>query len=127
MAIVNEEKSWLEWLVFGLSSILILMVFVYLVRDACKDQGRPPDLRIELGSSVSSSHGFVVPVSVTNKGDQIAQAIEIEISTLQESRQVATLNFEFLSSGETQKGWVGFSGSPTHELASRVVGYRTSE
>ena len=52
MRIVNEEKSWLEWVVFGLSCVLIVCVVGYLVSDAMADANLPPDLRITLGQPV---------------------------------------------------------------------------
>ena len=122
MNIVSEEKSWLEWTVFAVSCILIVVLLGYLVKDAVSDDGAPPDLRIELGQPEASAHGFVVPVAVTNKGDQTARAVELEVSS---DSQTATLTYDFLSADEVRQGWVGFSGEPSTELRSRVVGYRT--
>lgn len=121
MKIVNEEKSWLEWVVFALSSLLIVVVVGYLIRDAMKDAGLPPDLRVSLGQPTPAAHGYVVPVNVINKGDQTAQAVELEITSGDED---ATLTYDFLSSGETRDGWVGFSKKPDGPLTARVVGYR---
>lgn len=121
MKIVNEEKSWLEWVVFALSSLLITVVVGYLVMDAVKDAGLPPDLRVTIGQPVPSAHGYAVPVKVVNHGDQTAQAVELEIKSGDED---ATLTYDFLSSGEQRDGWVGFSAKPAEALTARVVGYR---
>lgn len=121
MKIVNEEKSWLEWVVFVLSCILIVSVVGYLVSDAVADHNLPPDLRITLGQPVPSAHGYSVPVKVQNHGDQTAQAVELEIKSGDEE---ATLTYDFLSSGEVRNGWVGFSKKPGEPLTARVVGYR---
>jgi uncharacterized protein (TIGR02588 family) len=123
MKIVSEEKSWLEWVVFAFSSLLILVLLGYLVYDARTDQRRPPDLRITLGQPTPSSHGYLVPVHVTNAGDQTAQAVELEIVSGGEEPQSATLTYDFLASGEQRHGWVGFSREPVG-LRGRVVGYR---
>ena len=124
MKIVNEEKSWLEWVVFALSLILILGVVGYLLHDATTDEGRPPDLRVSIGLPATAAHGYVVPITVTNAGDQTAQAVELEISTEGAAPEQATLTYDFLSSGEEREGWVGFAGKPEGKLTARVVGYR---
>jgi uncharacterized protein (TIGR02588 family) len=124
MSIVSEEKSWLEWVVFAISALLILGLVVYLVKDAIQDKQRPPDLRISLGQPVPSAHGYVVPVAVANAGDETAQAVELEISTGGDKPEHATLTYDFLSSGEEREGWVGFTGKPEGRLSARVVGYR---
>ncbi len=121
MKIVNEQKSWLEWVVFILSAMLIVTVVGYLINDAISDANLPPDLRITLGQPIPSAHGFVVPINVVNKGDQTAQAVELEVPA---GAEQATLTYDFLSSGETRDGWVGFSQKPGRELKARVVGYR---
>ena len=123
MKIVNEEKSWLEWLVFGVSCLFILALLGYLVHDARTDQGRSPDLRISLGEPTPSAHGYLVPVRVANNGDETAQAVELEISTQGGQPEQATLTYDFLASGEVREGWVGFSRAP-QSLTARVVGYR---
>lgn len=125
MNLVKEEKSWLEWIVFGLSAVLIVAVVGYLVRDGMRDADRPPDIRVTLGRAQESAHGFIVPVSVTNLGDQTAQAVELEVRCRDGGgEQTAALTYDFIASGEVRKGWVGFLGGPSDELVARVVGYR---
>ena len=122
MRLVNEEKSWLEWVVFSVSAVMIVAVIGYLVSDGLRDTNKPPDIRITLGAPTPSVHGFLVPVSVTNLGDQTAQAVELEVSNQTET---SALTYDFLASGEVRKGWVGFSNDPKEKLISRVVGYRS--
>lgn len=123
MSVVSEEKSWLEWLVFGLSCTLILAVVGFLIHDARTDAGRPPAIEIRLGQAVSSPSGYLVPVTVTNSGDQTAQALEIEVSSGGREGEKATLSYDFLASGEVREGWAGFSSEPSG-LTARVVGFR---
>ncbi len=126
MKLVNEAKSWLEWVVFAVSAVLIVAVVGFLVVDGMRDAGRPPDIRISLGKGQKSAHGFLVPVSVTNLGDKTAQAVELEIRCQSgEDEQSATLTYDFLASGEVRAGWAGFSGEPVERLSARVVGYRS--
>ncbi len=125
MNLVKEEKSWLEWVLFVLSVALIVTVVGYLGVDGYTDDDRPPDIRITLGVPARSAHGYLVPVSVTNLGDQTAQAVELEVtSQTGKQAEISTLNYDFLASGEVRKGWVGFSAEPSETLSSRVVGYR---
>lgn len=125
MRLVNEEKSWLEWAVFVLSALMIVAVIGYLVKDGLQDADRPPDIRVTVGKAEKSAHGFIVPVSVTNLGDQTAQAVELEVRCQSgKDEQTASLTYDFLASGEVRRGWAGFSGDPVEPLVPRVVGYR---
>ncbi len=123
MSVVSEEKSWLEWLVFGLSCVMILGVVGFLFHDARTDQGRPPAIEIRLGQAAPSPSGYLVPVTVTNSGDQTAQALEIEVSSGGAEEEKASLSYDFLASGEVRDGWAGFSSEPSR-LSARVVGFR---
>ena len=125
MSFVQEEKSWLEWVVFGLSTVLVLILLGYLVYETLSDNGTPPDLVVSVGEPRPSTHGYVVPVKATNKGESTARAVELEVFTGDDDQQRATLTHDFLSPGEEREGWVGFSGEPSSELRVRVVGYRT--
>lgn len=122
MKMIQEEKSWLEWVVFIMSSVLIVALISYLIYDGIHDEGKPPDLQVRLGEAQRSAHGYVVPVTVTNKGDQTAQAVELEV-VCKSPDESAALTYDFLSSGEVREGWAGFSSQPG-ELSVRVVGYR---
>lgn len=123
MSIVSEEKSWLEWVVFALSSLLIIAMVVYLVNDAFHDAGRPPDIRVTLGTPKAGAQGYMVPVSVANAGDQTATGLEVEVFGDGASEERARLSFDYLASGEIREGWVGFSKAPTGHLRGRIVGY----
>ena len=126
MRLVNEEKSWLEWVVFCVSVVMLVAVVGYLVVDGLRDANRPPDIRITLGVPAASAHGFMVPLSVTNLGDQTAQAVELEVSSQSGAQaESSALTYDFLASGEVRQGWVGFSFDPKEALSSRVVGYRS--
>lgn len=123
MKLVNEEKSWLEWVVFALSMVMVVVLIGYLVHDASQHRGAPADVRVILGKPEDTGFGYTVPVKVTNHGEVTAREVEIEVATEEQPSQTATLSFDFLSSGEVREGWVGFSGDPAGLLTSRVVGH----
>lgn len=126
MSLVSEEKSWLEWLVFAISALLILTVVGFLVYDLSQDEGLPPEIHVTLGEPVQAPHGFMVPVAVTNKGQQTAQEVMVEVTSGGTSAEQAEIQIDFLSAGEVRRGWVGFSGaSAEFRFKTRVKGYRT--
>lgn len=126
MSLVSEEKSWLEWLVFALSVLLIMTVIGFLVYDLSRDKGMPPEIHVTLGEPAAAPHGFVVPVTVTNKGQQTAQELQVEVTREGADSEQAEFQIDFLSAGEVRQGWVGFSETSLElRFKTRVKGYRT--
>ncbi len=123
MKFVSEEKSWLEWTVFALSTLLTIALVGYLVHDAVQNRGTPADVRISLGDPTLTEFGYSVPVKVTNQGETTAREVEVEVATHSNPPQTATLSFDFLSAEEVREGWVGFNGKPSGPLSSRVMSH----
>jgi uncharacterized protein (TIGR02588 family) len=115
------KKNGLEWLVFGLSLVLLLGTIVYLAIDALGDAGRPAEITIEFGEVSADGPQFRVPVQVTNGGDEAAEQVEIRITSGGES---TGLIIALLPSKSSAAGHVDFEGDPRPAgLQGRVVGY----
>ena len=123
------EKNWLEWVVFGVSLALVAGVLGFLVYDAVKLEKLPPDLEVRLGAPVARAQEFVVPVAVTNRGDQTAEGVQIEV-TLEGSGsgggepERGEFTIAFVPRRATREGWVAFRTDPRGaRLTPRVLGY----
>jgi uncharacterized protein (TIGR02588 family) len=121
------EKNWLEWLVFAASLVLVLSTLGYLVYDAATFGEAPPNIEFQLGQPQQRSNRFVVPVSVTNRGDETAQGVHIEVTLESGGKEQENADFEiaFLPRHSTRKGWVTFKTDPrsVEQMQARVLGF----
>ena len=74
------KKNWLEWAVFAIGLVLVVTVFSYLVYDALTLGDAPPMMAIEIGQPEQQGQLIVVPVAVTNQGDQPADGVIVEVT-----------------------------------------------
>jgi uncharacterized protein (TIGR02588 family) len=119
------EKNWLEWVVFGVSLALATSVLGYLVYDGVRTGDAPPDIALRLGMPERRGEGFVVPVAATNRGDETAEGIHIEVM-LETGGEGERGEFiiAFLPRRATREGWVAFRTDPrSGQLTPRVLGY----
>ena len=121
------EKNWLEWLVFTASLILVMSTLGYLVYDGATFGEAPPSIEFQLGQPQQRSNRFVVPVSVTNRGDETAQGVHIEVTLESGGKEQENADFEiaFLPRHSTRKGWVTFKTDPrsAEQMEARVLGF----
>ena len=121
------EKNWLEWVVFGVGLVLVVCVVGYLVYDGASMGDAPPDIEVTLGAPERRGAEFLVPVSVTNRGDETAEGVQIEV-TLERADggepERGEFGIAFLPRRATRRGWVSFSHDPAAgRLKPRVLGY----
>lgn len=120
------EKNWLEWLVFGISLLLVLGTLGFLGYDATQQTGNPPDIVVELGTPQQASQHYLVPVSVTNKGDDIAEEVTVQVSLERagEEPEDAEFTVAMLPRDATREGWVTFTDDPSSgTMQIHVLGF----
>jgi uncharacterized protein (TIGR02588 family) len=121
------EKNWLEWAVFGVALVLILSALGFLVYDAATLGKRPPSIEVRTGEPEQHSFNYLIPVVVTNHGDETAEGVQIEVVLEQggEERERAEFTVAFVPRGSTREGWVAFQTDPrtVEQIKARVLGY----
>jgi uncharacterized protein (TIGR02588 family) len=121
------QKNWVEWSVFAVGLALVLSALGYLVYDGATMGSDPPSIEVRLGSPQARAHNFIVPVTVTNHGDETAEGVAIEV--LMESGggtepAHGKLTIAFLPRRATREGFVTFQQDPrAARLTARVLGY----
>ena len=107
------EKNGLEWTVFALGLVLVLATLGYLIREVVTTGSRPPELVVSLGAPRSVTRGFQVPVTVVNRGDEVAEGVSVTITLATKTeREEAVLNLTFVPHQSKREGWVTFRGDP---------------
>jgi uncharacterized protein (TIGR02588 family) len=119
------QKNLLEWTVFVVSLLLVVGTLSYLAYDAAVLGDAPPTMVVRLGSPERRGEHFVVPIAVTNQGDQTAEDVLVEVVLAGVgAEQRSALEIAFLPRGATHEGWAAFRLDPRDgELTGRVVGY----
>jgi len=121
------EKNWLEWVVFGVGLVLVVSTLAYLVYDGATSADAPPDIEVRLGEPQRGGPGFLVPVTVVNRGGETAGGVTVEVvlegaGSPEPERGEFTL--AFLPRRSTREGWVSFRSDPrTGKLTARALGY----
>ncbi len=121
------EKNWLEWVVFGVGLLLVASTLSYLVYDGATAADTPPDVEVRLGEARPGGGGFLVPVTVFNRGGQTAEGVSIEVVLeapgLREPER-GEFTVAFLPRRGTREGWVVFRSDPrAGRLTARASGY----
>ncbi len=121
------EKNWLEWVVFGVGLVLVLSTLGYLVYDGVTATGTPPDIEVRVGEPRPGGAGFLVPVTVVNRGGQTAEGVSVEVvleGAGGSEPERGEFTVAFLPRGGTREGWVSFRSDPrTGRLTARASGY----
>jgi uncharacterized protein (TIGR02588 family) len=110
----KPAKNWLEWSVFAVGLILVLATLGFLVRESLQGAGGPPDVVARLGRPQPSAGGFMVPVEVSNVGQETAENVKVTIilESPAGEREEADLDIAYLPRGSRRSGWVIFRSDP---------------
>ncbi|HVF10951.1 MAG TPA: TIGR02588 family protein [Abditibacteriaceae bacterium] len=127
------QKNWLEWTTFTVALVLVTGTIGYLIFDAVTTRPTPPRLAIHLGKpqrmTTGGSEQFLVPVTVTNRGGQTAQGVQIEVTLARAGHAPEEAGFEipFMPRQATRHGGVTFRSDPRQgRLQTRILGYEES-
>lgn len=120
------RKNRLEWTVFGLGLALVAGTLGFLVYDGATIGDRPPAIEVRLGETRPTGHNFIVPVTLSNHGDETAEGVTVEVTLDADGGETERAEFTvaFLPRRATREGWVAFRTDPrTARLTPRVLGY----
>lgn len=122
----RSPRSSLEWITFGLASLVLagvvgLVGFVW----ATKSQS-PPIVSVTSKATLQDANGqFYVPFEVANQGGETATSVQV-MAELQigDRLETAEQQIDFLAEGEVQEGAFVFSQDPEQGvLTIRVASY----
>ena len=123
----KTKKNWFEWVVFALGLILVSATLGYLIYAGATMGHEAPSIEVRLGTPEKRQFNFLVPVTVTNHGDETAEGVRIEVVIENGGalKERAELDVAFLPRHATREGWVTFEQDPgAAQLKARVLGYQ---
>jgi len=125
----HESKNWLEWTVFAVGCVLVLTVVGVLGYEIWHDTPREPaQLEVELGRPEKQGRYYAVPVFVSNRGDETAENVRVEVTLETEGGEQHSSEFDiqFLPQQATEQGFALFETDPAKakSISARPLGYR---
>lgn len=124
------KKNWLEWTVFAVGLLLLLLTSGYLLYEAIRHGDDPVALTVSFGEPVgappSDPDHYTVPITVRNDGGKTAAEVDIEVLLLEGGKQVERreLTFDFVPHLSSRSGALTFEKRPSPEqLQARVLGF----
>ena len=117
-----------EWIAAGVSTVLVLAMLGYTLREALKGPNGAPSLSIHADSVVPAAGYYLVMFTVRNEGGETAAAVTVHgalvrgDSTIEES----DASVDYVPIGGFRVGGVAFTSDPRRDsLELRVGGFET--
>jgi uncharacterized protein (TIGR02588 family) len=120
------KRQVLEWAVLAISIVAIVGLAAVLVVEGL-DESQPPDPQVVLHGDQAreSDLGWILPATVTNNGDQAAEAVVIEATgTVEGEEESSEIEIPFLPAGSSIEMAFAFGGPPEGDITTRLVSYR---
>lgn len=121
------SKNWLEWTVFAISAVILILIFGFLGFKVITTEGDPAIVEVQLGSPQHQGDYYAVPLTIRNGGGQSVEDVQIDVTLIEggTERETASITIPFLPRESTREGWVAFSSDPAEadEIQPQVVSY----
>lgn len=121
------RQNWLEWTALAISVVAVVGVVGFLLVDGLSDEGQPPIPTVELhpDQAYGTDHGWILPATVTNAGDEAAEALVLKATaTVAGAEEESELSVDYLPAGTAVEISVGFSAEPDDAPTVQVIGFR---
>jgi uncharacterized protein (TIGR02588 family) len=114
----------IEWVVLAASGAAVVALGVLLVYDGLARSG-DPRLQVVLEQPYQQSEAWVVPISLRNKGEAAATAVDVEVTLVKAGQQTtSSVTIGFAPGGSEIAAAVVFDQDPSGgRLQPRVLGY----
>ena len=123
---MKGRKNGLEWAVFGVSAAILVALVGFLIFDAIRGGSDTPDIEVTTGDVIARGEHFAVPITVTNRGGQTAEGLQVEIALKKngEDVEVAEVTFAFVPRASRREAWALFRNDPrAFHLEARAIGF----
>jgi uncharacterized protein (TIGR02588 family) len=123
---MKGRKNALEWTVFGVSAAILVAVAALLIIDAARGSRDEPDIEVTTGDVTARGDHFAVPVIITNRGDQTAEGLRVEIALMKDGQdvEVAEVTVAFVPRASHREAWALFRNDPRgFTLEARAIGF----
>ncbi len=116
----------LEWMTGGVSAALVLLIIIWLVREAVFTEDPPPSFVVRQTSATPVNGRYRVEFDVTNEGGKTAAAVIVRAGADAADGLAETIDvtFDYVPANSTTTGSAIFSKAPASDtITLEVVGY----
>ena len=120
------KRNIVEWAVLLASLVAIAIVVGVLVLEGLTESA-PADPLVEVrqAEARSGALGWIVPGTVSNAGDQAAEAVVLEAeATVAGEPEKSEVTIDYLPAGSQIEIAFGFRGQPEGEVSIRLVSFQ---
>ena len=121
------RQNWAEWGVLAISVIAVIGIVGVLLIDGLVNEARPPQpvVEIDVDAAYETATGWIVPTSVMNEGDEVAEALILRATaTVGGEEEDSEVTLDYLPAGTRVEVSFGFSGRPDGEVTVQTIGFR---
>ncbi|YAF97258.1 MAG: TIGR02588 family protein [Nodularia sp. CChRGM 3473] len=124
----KPERSLAEWITFGISLSILVVVIGLVGYMWLNEKNQPPILSVHKKQTIREIEGnFYVPFEIVNTGGETAESVQIiaELQIADKVVETGEQQIDFLSDGEKEEGAFIFSKNPLQgQLTVRVASYK---
>lgn len=122
----RDQTSPLEWVVAGVSTLLVLATVAFLLYDALGSPDLPPRITVEVDSVVAVGGSYLVEFRAHNAGQETAAGLVVEGAIHGDTGVVerSRVTVDYVPAQGTRKGGLFFTRDPRGgRLEIRPLGY----
>jgi uncharacterized protein (TIGR02588 family) len=122
----DSTKRTAEAIAGFIGAVIALVTIAIIAWDGFNDDGIPPIVVAEPGEVHPHDGGFLLGLSVFNRGDAAAAQVVVEgtLARGDEILETSEITFDYVPSGARRNGGLYFTADPrTHDVAVRAKGY----
>lgn len=117
----SAHNERMEWIVAGLSAMLVIALTGYIAFEAVTRSGGTPDIAVQVGEIYQMETGYGVNVTVINTSSVTVASVEIEATS---SAETSSFTLDYLPANSEVEAGLGFATLPeSATLSVRVVGF----
>ena len=122
----HEHASPLEWVIAGVSALLVLGTIAFLLHDALSGPSTPPQVTVHADTVLRAGPGWLVEFRATNGGQTTAAGLTVEGTLEADTGTVerSEVTIDYVPAQGSRRGGLYFTRDPgRHRLQLRATGY----
>jgi uncharacterized protein (TIGR02588 family) len=115
-----------EWVVALIGFVFVFGVIGFMLYRAIQGNSSPPELTVQVESTLATSNGYLITFVVTNGGELTAAGVTIqgELRNGTERVEMSTVTLDYVPSRSQRRGGLYFINNPQqYELQLWAQGY----
>jgi uncharacterized protein (TIGR02588 family) len=120
----NHGRPVVEWILGGISAIVVSGLIAFLAYKAWLGDNSPPRLVVSVDKIEQMGNGALVTISVTNNGDEAASAVVVVATTTEDEPQ-KNIELDYIAAHAVRRGAFVFdrTGLSENDITLEISGF----